>query len=571
MNKLCDYQKAEVGYRCSRCGDRTDNKDLRRVCPALRNGVVRARTWAYGVTTCEERVLAGILQTTLESLEKAGFDAPRLFVDGMDGYPPFNHRYNVTYRSPKLRTFGNWMLTLWELYVRDPHADLYAIFQDDCVAVRNLREYIDRVDLPENGYLNLYTFPQNEKDISGFYESNQLGKGAVGIIIPREGIVPLLSSKHMADRPRDFKRGHRNVDGGIVTAFKKAGWKEYVHNPSLLQHTGDESSMGNRKFEKARTFPGEDFDALSLLNVSTGTFRVREDDRPRIALFGPNDDTIIGTMNGQVARYCEHVTTWIHRDSREFPSPDVPRTVEAMRCDVGNPRKILWAVNRTEVVLFVGRPPYRLLLDVAKQEGKRIVCVPYGLAHEEDWMDDVSLFVCPTKESYELLGLRYPCGVFPWPPDPSSFPFHLRESWRHSLFVAREREASGLVIPDGPLLCKGLEGTTWPPKSLQATIANAQHLRSLYEDGDVLVGNTDVVTAMEAMSCGIPVVGAEEPLPKFAGYNRGEEIARASFEAREWCECNRWQGRVVEFEALVRDGTHKITLPFKPKDSALNA
>jgi hypothetical protein len=58
----------------------------------------------------------------------------------------------------------------------------------------------------------------------------------------------------------------------IVTAMKRAGWKEYVHNPSLLQHTGDGQTtlgnhIGNDRWPGADSFPGEEFDALSLLGV----------------------------------------------------------------------------------------------------------------------------------------------------------------------------------------------------------------------------------------------------------------------------------------------------------------
>jgi hypothetical protein len=44
-----------------------------------------------------------------------------------------------------------------------------------------------------------------------------------------------------------------------------AGWSEYVHMPSLLQHTGEESTLENGRHVPAGTFPGEDFDARVYL------------------------------------------------------------------------------------------------------------------------------------------------------------------------------------------------------------------------------------------------------------------------------------------------------------------
>jgi len=56
-----------------------------------------------------------------------------------------------------------------------------------------------------------------------------------------------------------------------VTALKKVGWKEYVHNPSLIQHTGKISIIGNGNHPLAPSFKGEEFDALDLLEKEART------------------------------------------------------------------------------------------------------------------------------------------------------------------------------------------------------------------------------------------------------------------------------------------------------------
>jgi len=210
-----------------------------------------------------------LLPRTLDSLAKAGFDRPRLFIDGA----PCDHAYDhfgleTTTHYPCIQTFGNWVLSLWELYLRSPQYERYAIFQDDFVTYRNLREYLDSCEFPVCGYWNLYTFPKNQRRAppghEGWYLSDQLGKGAVALVFSLKGVEPVLGHPHMVGRPQSA-RGHRSVDGGIVTAFVKAGWQEYVHNPSLVQHTGIHSSMRNRKQQLAESFRGEEFDALDLL------------------------------------------------------------------------------------------------------------------------------------------------------------------------------------------------------------------------------------------------------------------------------------------------------------------
>lgn len=233
--------------------------------------------WAYGVTTVPSR-LKDLLPRTLGSLAAAGFDKPRLFIDG--AFPldaqRYRERFNLetTSRGPEVRTAGNWVLSIYELYYREPTADRFAIFQDDMVTYRRLREYLEVVPYPDKGYLNLYTFPSNQglcptgkdgRPHIGWYKSNQYGRGAVALIFSREALVTLLSSPYLAARPQDCTRGHKSIDGGILESMKAAGWVEYVHNPSLVQHTGTLSSMGNKPHKLALSFRDEDLDAMDLL------------------------------------------------------------------------------------------------------------------------------------------------------------------------------------------------------------------------------------------------------------------------------------------------------------------
>lgn len=227
--------------------------------------------WSYGVTTVPQRA-GDLLPRTLASLAAAGFGEPHLFVDGatgIEGYPA------ATVRWPPVLTAGNWTLALWELYIRESAADRYAVFQDDFVTYRNLRAYLEWCRYPEKGYWNLYTFSVNERIVIGrpvgwhvagaSDDGWQYGRGAVALVFNRDAVVALLKSEHLANRFQDLARGWRNIDGGIVTAMNKADYQEYVHNPSLVQHLGTESAMGNYRQLQAASFRGEDFDAMDLL------------------------------------------------------------------------------------------------------------------------------------------------------------------------------------------------------------------------------------------------------------------------------------------------------------------
>ncbi len=234
----------------------------------------RPPTWSYGVTTVPERFDA-LLPRTLFSLAAAGFDCPRLFVDGADPKQTLalsdRTCLPVTARFPRVRTFANWALALGELYARDPAADYYAVFQDDFVTVRNLRAYLEKT-LPGRDakeYYNLYTFPSNQRVAPpgrpGFFRSNQNGRGAVALVFRNEAVVDLLTAPTFVRKPQAAgHRAYKSVDGGVLTALKAKGYAELVHNPSLTQHTGIVSSMGNMTHPLATSFPGEDFDALTL-------------------------------------------------------------------------------------------------------------------------------------------------------------------------------------------------------------------------------------------------------------------------------------------------------------------
>lgn len=248
--------------------------------------------WQCGVTTVEAR-RHDLLPRTLDSLVNAGFPLPRLFVDGSEDVEGYRRQFPTlltTFRVPAVRAFANWALGLGELYLRDPKADRYAMFQDDIVCCKNLREYLDKVLYPAKGYWNLFTFMDNDVLVKGqskgFMESawsqpnsknrsiHQMGRGALALVFDREAVVTLLTHWHMVRRAYGPYAWYR-IDGGVVEAMNQAGFKEHIHNPSLVQHTGTVSSL-HRDVRKRRnvskkwrlqacTFPGENFDAMELL------------------------------------------------------------------------------------------------------------------------------------------------------------------------------------------------------------------------------------------------------------------------------------------------------------------
>lgn len=241
--------------------------------------------WAVGITTVPARLVT-TLPKTLESLERAGFPDPRLFVDGISG--PIPHpilKYEMSVRSSKIGAFGNWLLALQELLIRYPVAERYALFQDDIIAPINLRHYLDRCQYRDNTYWNLTTYPAVAEMVHpgrGWCVSPQKGKGAQGLVFSRDVACAILGSRQFVDRVTNVERnkhGHAkgtvNIDGGVVEAAKALGIRELVHMPSLLWHDhGEPSAIGHldgfnprKQQPEIRGWVGENFDCLSLLEL----------------------------------------------------------------------------------------------------------------------------------------------------------------------------------------------------------------------------------------------------------------------------------------------------------------
>lgn len=231
--------------------------------------------WSYGILSVEMR-LKSTLPRTLQSLSSAGFDRPRLFLDGSRGIQCHEETFGipVTVRTSPIRAYSNFVLSLTELFCREPNSSHYAMFQDDFICSKNLRLYLEKnvyhICNQSKGYMNLYTFPVNqvigdlEKPNGGWFVSNQKGKSAVALVFSKQAVIDLLTTRSIIDRMQDLQRGFKNIDGAVITAMTEKGWKEYCHNPSLVQHIGDKSAIGNPTQPQATSFRGEDFDLMTL-------------------------------------------------------------------------------------------------------------------------------------------------------------------------------------------------------------------------------------------------------------------------------------------------------------------
>jgi hypothetical protein len=239
-------------------------------------------TYAVGITTVPQRRQT-YLPHTIASLNNAKMLSPytnsHIFLDTDKpslAIPILDFGLHVTSRGC-LGAWGNWYLGLLELYIRYPTSDRYVMVQDDVITYHNLREYLDTQKLEDNTYWNLYTFPQGcgqtpkpSESYTGWVKSNGLGRGALALVFSREGVQFLMSSRTIALKPAQVVVPKKCIDGILADAFVKGySYHEMIHYPSLVQHIGDKSTLGNDAagqppFSKADTFLGEQYDAIQL-------------------------------------------------------------------------------------------------------------------------------------------------------------------------------------------------------------------------------------------------------------------------------------------------------------------
>lgn len=249
--------------------------------------------WESAITTVPSRIANGLFSKSLEAIDRAGFPKPRVFVDG--GIPLatqstiVSNGYALTIRNEPIQVAGSWFLAVWEMYIRNPYAEVYAIFQDDIILARNIREYMESTPLLAQDlyYFNLYTNAENSHGIpvyaQGWVRAPRKGKGALALVFTHKVLQKLLCAEHMVGRFLDASTGKfklprrmRSVDGGIYESMHKAGIYELVHSPSLCQHKGVKSTVeeSHDNAVEAPRFAGEDFDCRTFLVINyTGEIR----------------------------------------------------------------------------------------------------------------------------------------------------------------------------------------------------------------------------------------------------------------------------------------------------------
>jgi hypothetical protein len=232
--------------------------------PALRRGP-RIESWAVGVTTAPRR--QETLSWCLDSLRRAGWDPPRLFVDSRVEIAPRFARWPVTLREPAVGAWPSYYLGLAELLLREPAADAYLMVQDDAFFYDkdDLRVYLEQVLWPvwPLGAVSLYCPMVYTQPSAGWHTRTGVWVyGALAFVFPRESAKRLIADLRVLEHRWSRRNlGLANIDLVIGHWARRCGVPIVHATPSLVQHIGDTSTLWSRAralgSRKADRFAGD--------------------------------------------------------------------------------------------------------------------------------------------------------------------------------------------------------------------------------------------------------------------------------------------------------------------------
>ena len=221
--------------------------------------------WAVGVTTSPRR--EATLDTCIESLRRAGWEQPRLFVDAGAQVSAELQSFVETWHARRLGAWPNFLLSLSELVLRSPDADAFMMVQDDAYFydADNLREYMESVLWPAEtpGIVSLYSTDANDARFAGWHaDSYRWLNGGLAFIFSADAAIRFLTDSNILSfRKLNPVGGTVNLDLLIGRWAEKERIPIMYPVPSLVQHFGNTTTIwtgeDNSDLRRARIFAGD--------------------------------------------------------------------------------------------------------------------------------------------------------------------------------------------------------------------------------------------------------------------------------------------------------------------------
>jgi len=221
--------------------------------------------WVVGIQTCprEEDVY---INHTIAGIHRAGWDQITIFAEPNSPVPV---GYPVTYRPCRYGDWTNWVCAFFELFIANPDANAFVLFEDDITLSMHIRNYLDWAipKLGRFGCLSLYTPPTHHSDWKGWHDEADAGwalSGAQGMVFTRPSLQRFLSDPKILEYRFDEigkKNAHKDCAIGKWACKKE---RVLYHTPSLIDHRGIQSLIGTKNHQ-AVDYVGDDFDCETLI------------------------------------------------------------------------------------------------------------------------------------------------------------------------------------------------------------------------------------------------------------------------------------------------------------------
>ncbi len=206
------------------------------------------------------------LLRTLESIQRAGF---RDF-DVFSGAPPDGEKPSAKWCTAAYKRLLSLENPSWG------NAEALLVFEDDVVVCKGLYDYLCAIPWPEPIQKIAMVSPYCHTAYSDYCDFGRWHREDQRTTLA--GTQAFLYTRHAAEAMADYLKPDRlNENGDYLGVDVQMGWfardaglHVHYHIPSLVQHVGiRNSAVGFTEdlgtIYSAQSFPGEDFDARSMV------------------------------------------------------------------------------------------------------------------------------------------------------------------------------------------------------------------------------------------------------------------------------------------------------------------
>lgn len=220
------------------------------------------KDWSVGMMLAP-RGGESYFERTLSSVKEAGWEDLTVFAEPES--PPVLNQ-TVVKRPSKLGNWLNFRQSLIDMYSEDSEKKYYMLIEDDVVFSKNVRQFLDIALWPSNtGVCSIYS-PSHYETFERVGWNNHSGTtmwGAVTMIFSNKSLQCFINHYNNIEWNSD-----QNCDNAVGRWCERTEQNAYFFSPSLVQHVGVKSSLGDKRYHRRRyssLFVGEDFDCTKLL------------------------------------------------------------------------------------------------------------------------------------------------------------------------------------------------------------------------------------------------------------------------------------------------------------------